>query len=110
MHRVFDALVTSAAADVARHRFAYLIVTGLWIIHQQRSCLHDLPGLAIAALRHIDLPPRFLNGVIAGRMQAFDGSDVAVGGIRDGSDAGADGLLVHDHGTRAAERHAASAL
>jgi hypothetical protein len=28
MDRVFDALVTAAAADIARHRFAYLVVVG----------------------------------------------------------------------------------
>src|SRR6266481_4637747 len=57
MDRVFDALVTAAAADVARHRFAYLVVGGFWVFHQQCGGLHDLADLAIAALRDISLAP-----------------------------------------------------
>ena len=60
MHCVFDALVTAAAADIARHRFAYLVMGRLWIIRQQRGGLHDLTGLAEAALRDIDLAPGLL--------------------------------------------------
>jgi hypothetical protein len=40
MHGVLDALVTAASADVARHRFADLVVGRLWIFRQQRGRLH----------------------------------------------------------------------
>src|SRR5262245_19296155 len=102
MHGVFDALVTAAAADVARHRFAYLVMGRFWIFRQQRGRLHDLASLAEAALRHVDLPPRLLDGVIAGGMEALDGSNLPAGGIGDGGDAGAHGLLVDDDGARTA--------
>ncbi len=77
MNGVLDALVTAAAADVARHRFPYLVMGGFWIFREQCGRLHDLPGLAKAALRDVDLPPGFLNSVIAGGVEAFDGGDLA---------------------------------
>ena len=104
MNRVGDALVAAAAADVARHGFAYLVVVRLWILDQERSGLHDLAGLAEPALRNVQLPPRLLHGVIAGRMQAFDGRDLAADHVGHRGDAGADGLLVDDHGACAAQR------
>src|SRR5437879_5379295 len=57
MDRVFDALVAAAPADIPGQGFADLVVRRFWIIHQQRRCLHDLAGLAKAALRHVELPP-----------------------------------------------------
>ena len=59
MDRVLDALIAAAAADIARHRLAYLIVVGFWIFDQQRRRLHDLADLAKAALRDIELAPAF---------------------------------------------------
>ena len=67
MDGVFDALVSAAAADVARHRLPYLVVGRFWIFHQERGRLHDLTGLAIAALRNIQLAPSLLNWMVAGR-------------------------------------------
>src|SRR5271163_4148350 len=108
MDRVFDALVTAAAADITRHRFAYLIASWLWIFHQQCCGLHDLAGLAIAALRNIDLAPGLLNRMITRRMQAFDRRNLSAGHVGDRGDAGAYGLLVHDHRACAAQRLAAA--
>src|ERR1700716_723405 len=108
MDRVFDALVTAAAADIARHRFSYLIVCGFWIFHQQCGRLHNLAGLAIAALRDIYLAPGLLNRVITRGMEAFDGRDLSVDHVGNRSDAGTYGLLVHDDGARAAESLAAA--
>ena len=79
MHGVLDALVTAAPADITRHRFADLVMRGFWIFCEQRSRLHDLTGLAITALGDVDLPPCFLNGVIAGRVVfSVPGSTAAV--------------------------------
>jgi hypothetical protein len=103
MDCVFDALVTTAAADVAGHRFAYLIVVGFWILYQQRRSLHDLAGLAISALWDIQLTPGFLNGVIAGGMKAFDGCDLPADHVGNRGDAGANGLFVDNHGACAAQ-------
>src|ERR1700704_709821 len=102
MDRVFDALVTAATADVARHRFAYLVVGGFWIFDQECGGLHDLADLAITALRDVHLAPRLLNWVITGRMEPFDRSDVAVAHVGNRGDAGAHGLLVDNDGACAA--------
>src|SRR5258707_2966441 len=108
MDRVFDALVTTAAADVARHRFAYLVVRGFGIFHQECRGLHDLAGLAITALRDISLAPSLLNRVIARGMKAFDGRDLSVDHVRNRGDAGAYGLLVDDNRACTAESLAAA--
>src|SRR5262249_37036273 len=106
MHGVLDALVTAATADVARHRFPYLVMGGFWIVHQERGGLHDLPRLAKAALRHVDLPPSLLNGMIAGGVEAVDGGNLPAGGVGDGGDAGAHGLLVQEDRARATQGNA----
>src|ERR1700742_3002671 len=108
MDRVFDALVTAATADVTRHRFAYLIVVGFGIFREQCGGLHDLAGLAIAALRNVDLAPGLLNWMIPGRMKPFDRGDLAVDDVGNRGDAGANSLLVDDDSAGAAERLAAS--
>src|SRR5882757_3063392 len=110
MDRVFDALVTAAAADIARHGFADLVVGGLWIFHQQRGGLHDLAGLAVAALRDVDLAPGLLHRVIAAGMQPFDGGDLAVADVGHRGDAGAHRLLADQNRAGAAQRLAAAEL
>src|SRR5215213_11254747 len=104
MDRVLDALIAAAAADVARHRLAYLIVAGFRIFQQQRGRLHDLADLAKAALRNIELPPGLLNRVIAGGMKTFDRCDFPIDDVGNRRDAGAYRLLVDDYGAGAAER------
>src|SRR3981081_61738 len=108
MDRVFDALVSAAAADVARHRFAYLIVCRLCVFHQQRSRLHNLSGLAITALRDVHLAPGLLNRVITRGMEAFDGRDLSVDHVGNRSDAGSYGLLINNNGACAAQSLAAA--
>ena len=51
------------------------------ILRQQPRCLHDLASLAEAALRNVDLTPRFLDFVIAVGAQAFDRGDRLARGI-----------------------------
>ena len=87
MNGIFDALVSAAAADVARHRLPYLIVGRFWIFDKQRGRLHDLTGLVIAALRHIQLAPGLLNRMVAGRVKAFNGGDLAADHVGNRGDA-----------------------
>jgi len=110
MDGVLDALVTAAPADVARHRLAYLVVRRFRIFVQERSGLHDLAGLAEAALRHVDLAPGLLHRMIAGRVQALDGRDRPSGHVGNRGDAGADSLLVDHHSAGTAQRLAATVL
>src|SRR6476620_10761535 len=108
MNRVFDALVAAAAADVARHRLAYLVVGGFRIFDQQRGRLHDLTDLAKTALWDIELAPGLLNRVITRRMQTFDRRALPTDHFGNRRNAGAYRLLVDDHGAGAAQRLAAT--
>src|SRR4029453_3149861 len=110
MDGVFDALVAAAPADISGQGFADLVVRRFWIIHQQRRCLHDLAGLAKAALRDIELAPGLLNRVVARRMKAFDRRDLPIDHVGNRRDAGAHRLLVDDDGALTAEGLAAPAL
>ena len=61
-----------AAADVAVHMLDDLLAGGLGIASEERRRLHDLPGLAIAALRHLLGDPGFLQRMAGVRRQALD--------------------------------------
>jgi len=56
------ALVRAAAADIG-HRRVDVLIGRLRILCQQRRSGHDLPGLAIAALGHVELQPGLLHRV-----------------------------------------------
>jgi hypothetical protein len=70
-----NALIGSAAADVAVHRVVDVGVRRVRRLLQERDGLHDLASLAIAALGHVDRAPRLLNRMVPFRVQAFDGGD-----------------------------------
>src|SRR5215475_833269 len=53
VHGGSDALVRPAPADIG-HRVVDVLVGGRWILLEQRGRRHDLPGLAVAALRHVE--------------------------------------------------------
>jgi hypothetical protein len=96
--RVLDALIGPTTTDVAGHGLPYLIVRRSRVFQKEGGCLHDLAGLTIAALRHVQLSPGFLNRMIAGGMKAFDGRDFTICDIGDGCDAGPNGLFVDNDG------------
>src|SRR5437667_12422799 len=56
-----DSHVRPAAADVPRHGGVDVAVGRVGVGGEQRRCGHDLAGLAIAALRHLQLDPGLLN-------------------------------------------------
>jgi hypothetical protein len=70
-----NALIATASTNIAGHLVGDVIVGRGAVFAQQRSCLHDLAGLAEPALRHIYLPPSLLNWMFAVGAQAFDGRD-----------------------------------
>jgi hypothetical protein len=74
MHGLADALIGAATADIG-HRFIDVLVRRLGVFLEQRGSRHDLAGLAIAALGHIDLSPGLLHRVRGIRRQALDGDD-----------------------------------
>src|ERR1700730_19406589 len=52
-----DADIGGTATDVAVHGAADVVVIRLGVAGQQRRRRHDLAGLAVAALDHIELAP-----------------------------------------------------
>src|SRR5580765_3435636 len=105
-----DALIGPASADVG-HGVVDVLIRRLGVALQQGRRGHDLPGLAIAALRNVEHRPGFLDWMRAGRRQAFDGDDL-VGGLhgRDGDGAGAHQPAVEMDRAGAALRHTAAIL
>src|SRR5688500_11966901 len=68
-----DALITAAAAEIAGHGFADFRIGRRGFLGEKGRRLHDLPGLAVAALRHAIVTPGNLHRMLALGMQAFDG-------------------------------------
>ena len=62
-----DSLIGAATADVAGHPGDDLIVARVGGLVEQGRRRHDLPGLAVAALRHVVRAPCPLHGVVASR-------------------------------------------
>src|SRR3989442_14185321 len=56
-----DAQIGSRATDVPRHRGVDIAIRRVGLGGEQRRCGHDLAGMAIAALRHVQLDPSLLN-------------------------------------------------
>src|ERR1700693_5270352 len=108
--RDMDALITAAPTDVAVHRLVDLLVGRRRHFCQQRRRLHDLAGLAVAALRHTDIAPCHLHGVLALGVETLDGDARFAGDARHGDRAGAHGLAVEVNRAGAAQRDAAAEL
>src|SRR5258706_11160777 len=104
-----DAHISTAAADVPRHGFVDVAVGRVRLRREQRRCGHDLAGLAVAALRHLQRDPGLLD-LPAGRRLAhgLDGDDLLPRDRSYGGDAGAGPCAVDVHGAGAAKRGAAA--
>lgn len=103
MNRAFDSVVGPAPADVRRHELADLRVSGVRSLRQQRCRGHDLPALAIAALRHVFDDPGFLQRMKLVRIQAFDGCDVLARDAGDRRHAGVREFAIDVNAARAAK-------
>src|SRR3989449_8584492 len=104
-----DALVRAAAADVG-HRRVDVGIGGMRSFREQRRGGHDLPRLAVAALRHVFLDPRALHGVRAVLGEAFDRGHPFAGDGGHGQSAGARRDAVQVDGAGAALGDAAAEL
>src|SRR5437660_8316625 len=83
LDRGADLVVGAAAADVAAHRGVDVLVGGSCVRREQRDGAHDLAALAIAALRHVVLDPRRLDGLAdLVRAHRLDGADLLARGRR----------------------------
>ena len=108
MNRLANSWVRSAAADIPAHGFVNVFVGWFGFFRQQHRGAHDLSGLAVAALRHVQLNPRFLQRMREIRGQSFDGRHVLAFDARYRRHAGANRLAVQVHGARSAQRHPAT--
>ena len=109
MHRGANARIRPATAEIGRHSNVYLLVCRLLVEIKEGRCLHDLAGLAVAALRHLMLNPRFLDSVQAvGLAQTFNRCHFPTGQISDGKLARANGDSIDVNGAGSALRNAAS--
>src|SRR4029077_10237332 len=103
-----DALVGAAAADIPAHRAVDLVLGRVLAGGEKRRGLHDLTGLAIAALRHIQGAPGLLHRVVALRIEALDRRHRAAGDVAYRGNAGARRRAVDMDGAGAAQCHTAA--
>ena len=76
-HGLADARIGATATEITGHGIVNLGVGGIWAVTQQACGLHDLAGLAIAALRHLMRDPRGLHRMGGlGRAKPLDGGDM----------------------------------
>src|SRR5438309_10743116 len=99
-----------AAADVGDPRVDVGVGRLRLVLEECRHC-HDHPGLAIAALGHLEVDPRLLDLVQGGAArQTLDRGDLLALGRADRQHAGADRLAVEVHRAGSAHRDAAAVL
>src|SRR4030095_869218 len=108
LDRGANALIGAAAADVALHRAVDVGIARIRRARQERSRLHDLTGLAVAALRDVVLCPGGLHWVRAVRAEPLDGHDLLVVERLQGRLAGADGRAIQVHSASTAQSGAAT--
>src|SRR5580704_12833909 len=102
-----DARISAATADIAIHVANDVVAARILVGRQQRRGLHDLAGLAVAALRHLQVEPGLLQRMVAIGRQSFDGGDVLARHHRDRRLARAHRLAVEMN--RAGAAHACAA-
>src|SRR5829696_9565289 len=110
LHGAANAVVGGAAAEIAAHRRVDVRIGRFAILGQEADRRHDLPGLAIAALRHVKLDPGVLNRLRDFAADALNRRYGLAGGIRDRRLARAHGLAVEMDRAGAARRDAAPVL
>src|SRR5215467_8388994 len=109
--RAADPVVAGTAADVARHGCIDLLVRRPLRAAEQRAGRHDLAGLTIAALHHVDLQPGLLQACAdRGAADVLDRVNLRLTDAPDGQLAGALRRAVHVHGTGATQPFSAAEL
>ncbi len=93
VYRLTDPGIGGAAADIAVHGRIDVFVGRLGRFDEKGRCRHDLTGLAVTALGHLQFLPGGLNGLGCLAVNAFDGGDGCVADI-------------FEHGLAGTDRHA----
>lgn len=94
LNRLLNPHIGTTAANITVHSRFNVFIGRVGIGVQQGSGVHDLPGLAVAALGDVVFEPGFLHGVIAVSGQSLDGSDFLIPYLRNGQHAGTHGDAV----------------
>ena len=110
MDALADAMIGGAAAEVARHGLVDVLVAGVRVALEEGGGGHELAGLAITALGHVEFAPGLLQGMRAVGGKTFDGGDLRTGGGGDGSETTAGRLAVEMDSTGAALADATAEL
>src|SRR5271154_2010415 len=103
-----DALIGATSTDVAVHDAIYIGIRGMRRLFQERRGLHDLAGLTITALWHVQRAPSLLERVIACRVEPLDRGDCLAVDVADRRNAGSYGFAVDVDGAGAARGHPAA--
>ena len=109
MDGLANAVVRAAAADVG-DLGVDLGIRGVGALLEKGQHAHNHSGLAVAALRHVELFPCELNRVVALGRESLDGRDRLPDRRCCGDAAGTNRLSVHMHGARTALSDAAAEL
>src|SRR4029077_14765822 len=110
VNRSADADISRAATEVAIHgRINVAVARPLDFLEQTRRT-HDLPRLAITALRHIVVDPGSLDRILLASSQSLDGRDLAVANPGYRHRAGAQRLTVEKNRAGPALVHSAPEL
>ena len=111
MDRGADATVGAATADVAGHGGVDIRIAGFAFPGDQRGRTHDLAGLAVTALRHVQGDPGPLHGLAAPAFaDRLDGSNILAGHGRHRGNAGTRRHTINMHRAGAALGNAATEL
>src|SRR5215510_5323820 len=106
-----DTRIRAAAADVPGHGTVDVRIARLGVGGEQRACRHDLAGLAVPALRHVEREPGGLDFLAGGGgADGFDGDDPLADHRRNRRDARPRRLPVDVNGAGAAKGRAAAEL
>src|SRR5215468_7340213 len=108
LDRPADADIGHASAEVAAHDGVDVLVARVAKILEQSCGLHDLSGLAIAALRRLRLDPGLLQWMLTMRVEPLDRRDRRVRHRAERRNAGADRASVNVHSACAAHANAAA--
>src|SRR6266404_1193310 len=103
-----DAWIGAAATNIPVHVTNDVVAARILLACEQRSRLHDLSGLAVTALRHLQIHPGLLQRMVAIGREAFDGGNSLPRYRCDRRLTGTHGATVQMHGTSAAHPGAAT--
>src|SRR5262245_20118644 len=108
MYRFSNSRIGSAAAQITAHGLIDVRIGGICLAREQRGGRHNLPRLAVAALRYIDFDPSPLHRMTHIRRKTFDRGDVLAGNARNRCAARSSRHSVDVYGTCAAKLQAAT--